>query len=88
MKQPLEILERQVIAQAPKLIERALHESPDDGTVIRLVQHIVSVTALVGPEAIKFILVSEAWNQFALLYPQEVSSILSDAKIKSERYSI
>ena len=84
MGRPLEVLERRLIAQAPLLIERALCESPDSETVIRLVRGVVIVTALSGSEALKFIMVSEAWAQFSFLYPEQVEPILSDARKEFE----
>lgn len=88
MSEPLELLERRLLSQAPKLIERALCLDIDRPTLIQLVEVIASTLAFAGPEAVEFLRVTEAWNQFDLLYPGEAGDIMRDALLKSKRFSI
>jgi hypothetical protein len=77
----LEVLERHLAHLAPLLIERALHEGEEDAGIIEAVRHVVSATAKAGPEFLQIIEGSEAWQMFALIYPNEGLSILREAKL-------
>lgn len=79
MTQPLELVERQLIVQSLHLIERALCEVRSGEGCVRLVRRIVEVSSQVEG-AIELIVVSEAWQQFSLLYPDSARDILSQAR--------
>ena len=80
MDKPLELLERQLMQQAPVLIERSMTEG-DPKSLIPRVRRVVLLTASLGEDARQFIYNSTPWKVFLLMNPEAAGKIMAEAKL-------